>query len=470
MIALQGKLRVTLQAGGRRWIAASLVCLTLAGLTGTTWFAVRYDESSSRTVALQHFANEDYPEDPEERSLVFGNYRHARVHIERLDGTQFRILLEPADEHAAAIELRDVDLVHLVAAVPSWLQPDPELTKIALIDREWNRQQVRFRRDSPFVRVHQGGDGFEQRALSRVDLARNCLNAGLWEALLFTTEDGEDRVYEHVWFTFPLGLYKQLFEHVNGLSYWDHWWTLEHWVSPEGAPVPLERLRTVEQEWPVQAVARWDEPPSTRGEQRLKRRNIFSGPVRTYRDWYTQPIQFASFIPPGRYSVRHPRDTQLEYLAEFTGGVLRRVHMSSQPGSRIELELAFRHRRTGESTRLIFGGLDVASLPVLSPAEYERGWQVPMGIGNPGFFEAYDELAAHPPRQRTFYAFHLDAQNRWLDHHAIGVDGPLLHWDRDDPSLLHLYLLSYERHALLNHFVLTIPDLARSDAFTKRLD
>lgn len=39
-----------------------------------------------------------------------------------------------------------------------------------------------------------------------------------------------------------------------------------------------------------------------------------------------------------------------------------------------------------------------------------------MGIGNPGFFETYDELAAHLPSQRTFYAFHLDAQNHWLDH------------------------------------------------------
>jgi hypothetical protein len=32
-----------------------------------------------------------------------------------------------------------------------------------------------------------------------------------------------------------------------------------------------------------------------------------------------------------------------------------------------------------------------------------------------------------------------------------------LHWDASDPSLLHLYLLSYERHTLLSHVVLTIP-------------
>lgn len=359
-----------------------------------------------------------------------------------------------------ASNLSIVDLRHIVTAVPPWVKSDPDLTKVGLIDREWNRQQVRFRRDSPYVRVHEGGDGFELRALTHVDLARNCLNAGLWELLLFTTEDGEDRVYEHVWFTFPLGLYKNLFQLVNGLSYWDYWWSLEHWVDPSGTPIRLERLRRVEREWKVTALARWEESPQWRGEQLLKRRNILAPPVHTYRDWYTQPIQFASFIPPGRYSVSQPRDTKLHYLAEFTGAMLRQVHTPAGSQSRHEIELGFRDNRTGERTRLIVGGLDLSSLPVTSPNRYERGWQVPLGIGNPGFFESYEELLDHSPLQRPFYGFHLDAQDRWIDHHAVGVDGPLLHWDANDPSTLHFYLLSYERHALLNHFVFTCPSEA----------
>jgi len=80
-----------------------------------------------------------------------------------------------------------------------------------------------------------------------------------------------------------------------------------------------------------------------------------------------------------------------------------------------------------------------------------------MGIGNPSFFETYDEVLRHPPLRRTFYGFHLDAQNRWVDHHAVGVDGPLMHLDAEDPSMIHLYLLSYERHALLNHVVIRCP-------------
>ena len=443
--------------GKRRATVASLACLTILVIAGSAWFAHRYDDRPQQTIALTAFSKDAYPENPEKTSRVFGTYSHRQVIVEQLDGTRFRFLLEPASPKSAAIELTDVDLAYVVAAVPPWAKRDLDLTTIGLIDREWNRQQVRFDRSSPHVQVLNGGDGVEQRTLSRVDLARNCLNAGLWELLLFTTEDGEERVYEHLWFTFPLGLYKQLFEQVNGLSYWSYWWSLEHWVDPSGTPVRLDRLRTVEREWPVQATARRDGTVATNGEQRRKRSNILTPVAATYRDWYSGPVRFASFIPPGRYSRAHPRETQLHYLAELTGTLIRQVKLSGGTPSLFEIELDFRSSQTGEPTRLILGGLDWATIPVASPEQYDRGWQVPLGIGNPGFFESYEQIVTSPPIQRRFYGFHLDAQNRWLDHHAIGVDGPLFHWDADDPSLLHLYLLSYERHTLLNHVILVIP-------------
>lgn len=436
----------------------TLVLLFAGALGGTAWFHFRYNDAPEQTVPLKTFSNSEYPEDPEDRSQIFGTYPHRTLRIQQIEGTRFRFLIEPGSDHATPIELTDVDLAHVVAAVPPWVKSDKDLIRVGLIDREWNRQQVSFRRGSPYVRVHEGGDGFEQRKLSRVDLARNCLNAGLWELLLFTTEDGQERLYDHVWFTFPLGLYKNLFERVNGLSYWDYWWSLEHWVDPAGTPIRLDRLRTVEREWPLAVSAQWDEAPRWLGEQRLKRKNIFApNAIHTYRDWYTQPVQFASFIQPGRYSVAHPRDTNLHYLSEFTGATLRRVRMPGSTRSLFEIELAFKDSRTGEPTKLIFGGLDLRLIPVISPDHYERGWQAPLGIGNPSFFESYEEVLADPPRQRPFYGFHLDAEDRWIDHHAVGVDGPLLHWGADDPSTLHLYLLSYERHALLNHIVMICP-------------
>ncbi len=436
--------------------------LLLIGAVGLVWFMDRYDDRPRQTVTVTTFTDREYPDSPESRSLLSGRFPHGRLVIERLGGTRFRFVLEPVSAQATSIELRDVDVALFVTAVPPWIKTDLELTEIGLIDREWNRQQVQFVRNSPHVQVHEGGDGFEQRALSRIDLARNCLNAGLWELLLFTKEDGEDRVYEHLWFTFPLGLYKQLFEEVNGLSYWSYWWKLEHWVDPSGTPIHLERLRTVEREWSVEAATQWNEPVAARGDQARKRKNILTPVAATYRDWYDKPLAFARFIPPGIYSRAHPRDTQLHYLAEVTGATMRRITMPAGPKPLIEIDLAFRSSQTGEATRLILGGLDLVTLPTASSKDYEHGWQVPLGIGNPSFFESYDVVVANPPIQRTFYGFHLDAQNRWLDHHAIGVDGPLLHWDADDPSLLHLYLLSYERHALLNHVVITMPNEAKA--------
>lgn len=441
----------------KRWGLVLPSVLSLIVLVGVIWFQVRYDETPSQTVALRAFSADEYPEDPEKRSVVSGDYRHGNLIIQQTEGTRFRFLIEPATPASTAIELTDVDLAHFVAAAPAWARADGDLTKIALIDREWNRQQVRFSRHSAHVQVHEGGDGFEQRALTRVDLARNCLNAGLWELLLFTKEDGGERVYEHLWFTFPLGLYKELFEQVTGLSYWFYWWSLEHWVDPSGTPVRLERLRTVEQEWPAEAIAQWDEPVAALGEQASKRTNIVTRVASTYRDWYVAPVQFAKFIPPGRYSRAHPQDTQLHYLAELTGTTMRRVRLTGNASSLVELDLAFRSRDTGKTTHLIIGGFDLNTLPRTSPARYDRGWQAPFGIGNPSFFESYEQVVADPPTQRTFYGFHVDEENRWLDHHAIGVDGPLLHRDAEDPSVLHLYLLSYERHALLNHFVVKIP-------------
>lgn len=440
----------------RGLVLSSAFILIIA--VGGIWLQIRYDAAPVQTVGLMTFSDTAYPENPEVRSGVFADYPHRSLIIEQTRDTHFNFRIEPASEQATAIELIDVDLAQLVAAVPPWVKTDSNLTKVGLIDREWNRQQVRFDRSSSHIRVGEGGNGFEQRALSRIDLARNCLNAGLWELLLFTTENGEERVYEHVWFTFPLGLYKGVFERVNGLSYWSYWWSLEHWVDPSGAAIWIDRLRTVEQERAIKVIARWDEPVAMEGEQVHKRKNILTPVAAVYRDWYRGPVQFSSFIPPGRYSVQHPRDTQLHYLAELTGATLRRVALPENTTPLVEIELVFRSNHTGEATRLILGGLDLTTLPTAAPKEYDRGWQVPLGIGNPAFFESYEYVLAHPLKQRTFYGFHLDAHGRWLDHHAIGVDGPLFHWDANDPTLLHLYLLSYERHALLNHFILVMPN------------
>ncbi len=99
-------------------------------IVGLIWFADRYDDQPQQTVALLAFAKEEYHENPENTSSVFGAYPHRRLVIQQLEDTRFRFLLEPAMPQVAAIELTDVELAHFVAAVPPWVKTDPDLTKI----------------------------------------------------------------------------------------------------------------------------------------------------------------------------------------------------------------------------------------------------------------------------------------------------------------------------------------------------
>lgn len=87
-----------------------------------------------------------------------------------------------------------------------------------------------------------GGDGWEVENLYSVALAKNCLNAGLWELILTIEKDGEKEMYYQGWFTFPLGLYKEIFEHNTGLPYWKHWYYLEHWFDLVGMVMHLDKL------------------------------------------------------------------------------------------------------------------------------------------------------------------------------------------------------------------------------------
>jgi len=47
---------------------------------------------------------------------------------------------------------------------------------------------------------------------------------------------------------------------------------------------------------------------------------------------------------------------------------------------------------------------------------------------------------------------------QWLDSHKIGIDGPVMHWDGDDPNLLHVWLLSFERHTMVGHYTIEMPE------------
>ncbi|MSR14377.1 MAG: hypothetical protein EXR86_07400 [Gammaproteobacteria bacterium] len=174
---------------------------------------------------VTEFSAAEYPEDPAERSIMHGRYRGRSLTLLKKDTQHFDFVLEA--------------------------------------------QQVSFTPDSPHLEVS-GGDDIERTNLFTAELAKNCLNAGLWEIQLTMQEGGHKALYTQAWFTFPLGHYRKLVEMNSGITYSRFWRHLEHWVNPEGVGLDLTQLRTVVSEQDAKASSLKDERVFADGEQNAK--------------------------------------------------------------------------------------------------------------------------------------------------------------------------------------------------------
>jgi len=241
-------------------LVGSVALLSLAvGVAGSLYISHRYAITAVMEVPITEYGNAQYPEDPAHLSIHYGNYNGRKLTLVQKDATHFDFVLTPLHPYIAKVEIRNVDVSLMTPSLPAWAKEDAGLRRIALTDRQWNRQQVRFDAGSPHIEIT-GGDGIEKANIYSVELAKNCLNAGLWEILLFERDKGDKALYYHDWFTFPLGHYKSIFEHNTGFAYWRDWYFLEHWSDPTGTKVPLEKLRKVVEEHEVPAKFDRNEP------------------------------------------------------------------------------------------------------------------------------------------------------------------------------------------------------------------
>ena len=424
------------------------------------WQARKYAVADTMRIPLREFSMAEYPENPAELSVATGRYGKRSLTLVKRDDTHFDFILEPGDDHTAKIVWKQVDVSLFATSQPQWTRAHAGNQLIALIDREWNRQQVGFKATSPMVEVT-GGDGWEKTNLFSAELAKNCLNAGLWEIQLFSQEGGNKAEYYHGWFTFPLGHYRALVERNSGIRYADFWTRLEHWRNPEGTAMDLAGLRTVVKEQPCAVAFDPQERVAVGGEQKRKQRTTLAQNVRTYGDWSDgRPVAFGSFIKPGRYSNQHPHGNELWRIGKLERATWREVKSPAVPEPQHELELVFRDTKSGGENKFLVGGFRAEKLPVLATSDYAKGYYMPLGIAIPSFTGGYDDLVKTPPWTTPYYSLLVDSGDRWLNHHEIALDGQVLHRDEKDPDLLHLYFLSYERHAILAHVRVPLPSKA----------
>lgn len=437
---------------------AVFISLLGIGALGLLWFNSRYTVSDEMQVSLKEFSNAEYPAIPANLSKNYQQYSNRELTVVKKDDTHFDFVLEPTDDRSARIVIRDVDVSLMVPKVPEWARQNEALETISFLTREWNRQQVTFPVDSEQIEVT-GGDGFEREYLQEIALSNNCLNAGYWEISLVAREGDGKSLYYQGWFTFPMGHYKNVIETVNDVPYWKHGWKLEHWQIPRNLAVPLDSLRQVINEKAASAEFPMNEPIIASGEQLRKVRTMLATNLSTWQDFYTNAadVKFATFRAPGYYDMNKPWGNRYERIGEFKQAVVRDVRPASVNQTLQEVELTFGDTKTGEENRLIVSGVDLAELPQLPVDKYADGLYMPFGIGVPPFGQSYEKLASNPPATSSYFSLFLDSDGNWIENHSgIGVSGVVMHRDENNPDRLHLYLLSYERMALINHILIDL--------------
>ncbi|MGB1041598.1 MAG: hypothetical protein ACPGVD_12045 [Flavobacteriales bacterium] len=358
------------------------------------------------------------------------------------------MVIYPNNISTDTVVLTDLQLKKFIPSVPTHVKKDEYLTKIGIINQEWNRMQVNFQEGQFAI----NGNNLESQKVTRIDVARNCINAYLWELIFYTNEDGNNKPVYHGWFNFPKKLYSKLFEEKNELKYADYQESLEEWIFPGSEHLDLKILRDDLMGVRVDFENHDNEYYPEIGERKKKKMNIlFPKHVHTIDDFLTDSTEYATFSPPGCYNQSQPRKTQLHRLSGLKEILYYKVEIKNT-NKDVLTELTLRFETPTDTTLFIVGGINVDSLPVLSVENSKNGYQMPMGIGNYSFYQNYAEIEKVNQLESPYYAFLLDENGNWLDSHEIGIDGPLMHLDKE--GNLHFWILSFERHCFVGHYVI----------------
>ena len=334
-----------------------------------------------------------------------------------------------------------VDFRPFMPRVPKLAAGNGELTRIALIQRELNRNQTRY--DMP---------GF-----GSAWIANNCLKKGLWEIGLDKKDEQGNWVTTcHAWFEFPKDEYERLFAEVNTNKDPN---VKPHADYPElnGLPVAMDSLRSVKKEVALSSIeTNLDQAIAALPEQTRKLNLIVAPqPAKTYADWVApekQPVTTAKFSEPGFYINADPVKFDLAWLAKPAAAQWRDATSAAAGAELAEVEIKF-----ANGHRLVLASSDLAKLPARSePPKTEKDvLKVTFGIGTPEIYADAPERDKEFQQPANNYLLLLDPENKHIDNHKAGIDR-VFAW-RDAADQLHLYLVGYERIMFVGHLTLPLP-------------
>lgn len=402
-------------------------------------------ENNKFSFEITSLTDKEYPDNPD-IGFRSTNYQNDFLTDGNIDSTSNKFIFNFSffTKNSDTILLENVDVSEFIPTIPTRVKSSQYLSYISCVNLEWNRNQVQFNQ-SEFTS--------STPEIIRVDVARNCLNAYLWEVILYVNENGKSVPYAHGWFDFPHLLYAQLFEEKNNIPFSTYQKPLETWEDPENKKIDLNLLRTVLDTVKIEFSDKSDQMYPMEGARKKKFKEIiYPHNFMSMRELQTDSTLFSTFSPPGIYNKQDPRKTELGRIHTLKNMELYRTVSGSRNDTLYEFSLEFVHQKSSKITRLVIGGLTLNSFPTLPKSEANKGWKNSMGIGNHPFYEQYKNHINYKSENSPYYAMLLDENGKWLDSHKVGIDGPLIHFSGTERKILQLWLLSFERHALVANY------------------
>jgi hypothetical protein len=356
----------------------------------------------------------------------------------KADGTFRLALLGPG-----APSLDSIDLRSFVPRIPALAKGNPVLERLALIQREFNRNEMKV----------DLADG------AAVKIANNCLRGGLWEVMTEKkVAEGKTALDFHSWFSFPEDQLAELFKEVNGCDFATCKKDLMQYPELGGFAVPLDALRTVASTQAAKGLKlHSDEKPIAFGEQTRKAKLLLTPGIATYADFYAaakQPITTAKFSEPGFYDSQDPVRFDLGWLAHPVSASVRKVKGVAAPVEMLEVEIAYENGR-----RVILADATLGTLEARSelPTKDAETLRATFGISTPEIYASAAERAAEYKAPRAGYLLLLDKDGKNVDNHPIGVDRAFAWREKGSPDRLNVLLVGYERITTVSRISFELP-------------